>query len=71
MGADDLETALAETLRAVDAAAMFRFDSGNVGDAYARRCEAGATHHAGVLPGHHRDVLRRTADILGITYASV
>ena len=51
--------------------AMFRFDSGNVAGAYARWCEAGATHHAGVLPGHHGDVLRRTSEILGITYAAV
>ena len=49
--------------------AMFRFDSGKVAGAYARWCEAGATHHAGVLPGHHGDVLRRTAEILGIEYA--
>ena len=48
---------------------MFRFDSGQVADAFARWCEAGATHHAGVLPGRHGDVLRRTAKILGIDYA--
>ena len=51
--------------------AMFRFDSGHVARAYARWCEAGATHHAGLLPGHHGDVLHRTADILGISYAAV
>lgn len=51
--------------------AMFRFDSGSVAGAYARWCEAGATHHAGVLPGHHGDALRRTAEILGIRYAAV
>ena len=51
--------------------AMFRFDSGNVADAYARWCVAGATHHAGVLPGHHGNVLSGTAEILGITYAAV
>lgn len=51
--------------------AMFRFDSGNVAGAYALWCEAGATHHAGVLPGHHGDVLRRTAEALGIEYAAV
>ena len=50
---------------------MFRFDSGQVADAFARWCEAGATHHAGVLPGRHGDVLRRTAEILGIGYAPV
>ena len=51
--------------------AMSRFDSGNVADAYARWCEVGATHHAGVLPGHHGNVLSHTAEILGITYAAV
>ena len=51
--------------------AMFRFDSGNVAGAYARWCEAGATHHAGVLPGHHGDILRRTAQALGIGYVAV
>ena len=51
--------------------AMFRFDSGDVASAYARWCEAGATHHAGVLPGHQGDVLRRTAETLGITYSAV
>ena len=50
--------------------AMFRFDLGKVADAYARWCEADATHHAGVLPGHHGGVLQRTAEILGITYAA-
>ena len=50
---------------------MFRFESGDVADAYARWCAAGATHHAGVLPGHHGDALRRTANILGISYAAV
>ena len=51
--------------------AMFRFDSGDVAGAYARWCEAGATHHAGVLAGHHGDVLSLTADILDISYAAV
>ena len=50
---------------------MFRFDSGDVGGAYARWCEAGATHHAGLLPGRHGNVLSRTAEILRITYAPV
>ena len=50
---------------------MFRFDSGDVAGAYARWCEAGATHHAGLLPGHHGNVLSRTAEILEITYTSV
>lgn len=50
---------------------MFRFGSGNVAAAYARWCEAGATHHAALLPGHHGDVLSRTAEMLGITYLSV
>ncbi len=50
---------------------MFRFDSGDVAKAYARWCEAGATHHAGLLPGHHGDVLARTSDVLGITYIAV
>ena len=50
---------------------MFRFGSGDVAGAYARWCEAGATHHAGLLPGHHGDVLARTAEILGITYTAV
>ena len=51
--------------------AMFRFDSGDVAGAYARWCKAGATHHAGLLPGHHGNVLQRTAEILGIEYAAV
>jgi len=50
---------------------MFRFDSGGVADGFARWCEAGATHHAGVLPGRHGDALRNAADILGIAYAAV
>ncbi|MCY4369040.1 MAG: hypothetical protein OXF41_06380 [bacterium] len=50
---------------------MFRFGSGDVAGAYARWCEAGATHHAGLLPGHHGDVLARTAEILGIAYTAV
>ncbi len=50
---------------------MFRFNSGDVADAYARWCEAGATHHAGLLPGHHGDVLARTSEMLGITYREV
>ena len=50
---------------------IFRFDSGNVASAYASWCEAGATHHAGLLPGHHGNVLSRTAEILGIDYVAV
>ena len=50
---------------------MFRFDSGEVAGAYARWCEAGATHHAAVLPGHQGEVLRRTAEMLRITYEAV
>ena len=50
---------------------MFRFDSGDVAGAYARWCEAGATHHAAVLPGHQGDVLRRTAEMLRIDYVAV
>ena len=50
---------------------MFRFDSGGVAEAYARWCEAGATHHAAVLPGRHGDVLRLTAGMLRITYTAV
>lgn len=50
---------------------MFRFDSGQVAEAYARWCEAGATHHAAVLPGHQGDVLRRTAGMLRMTYTAV
>lgn len=50
---------------------MFRFDSGSVADGFARWCLAGATHHAGVLPGRCGEVLRRTAEILSIDYAAV
>ena len=50
---------------------MFRFDSGEVAQAYARWCEAGATHHAAVLPGHQGEVLRQTAAMLRITYTAV
>ena len=50
---------------------MFRFDSGGVADGFARWCRAGATHHAGVLPGRCGEALRRTAEILGIDYAAV
>lgn len=50
---------------------MFRFDSGDVAGAYARWCEAGATHHAAVLPGHQGDVLHRTAEMLRIDYVAV
>ena len=51
--------------------AMFRFGAGDVANAYARWCGAGATHHAGVLPGHQGRTLQRTAEILGITYAGI
>lgn len=46
--------------------AMFRFSSGPVTAAYTRWCEAGATHHAAVLPGHRSDELEAVARLLGI-----
>ncbi|MEQ8716849.1 MAG: hypothetical protein RIE08_04495 [Acidimicrobiales bacterium] len=45
---------------------MFRFASGPVEDAYTRWCEAGATHHAAVLPGHRRPELETVTRLLGI-----
>lgn len=45
---------------------MFRFTSGPVDQAYARWCEAGATHHAALLHGSRRDALAAAAGALGI-----
>ncbi len=50
---------------------MFRFGSGETATAYARWCEAGATHHAALLPGHHGRALRRTAEMLRMAYVVV
>ena len=50
---------------------MFRFGSGPVEESFTRWCEAGATHHAAVLPGRHGDILRLTARMLGIAYTPV
>ena len=37
--------------------AMFRFGSGPASEAFQRFCDAGATHHSVLVPGHHREVL--------------
>ncbi len=50
---------------------MFRFASGSVRDGYAAWCEAGATHHAALLPGHHGLTLQRSARALDVTYRAV
>lgn len=50
---------------------MFRFGSGPVAEGYRRWCEAGATHHAGVLPGHRGTALAQATAELGIQFAAV
>jgi L-arabinose isomerase len=50
---------------------MFRFSNGPVTDAFARWCGLGATHHAALLPGHHRDALGIACDYLGIESVEV
>lgn len=50
---------------------MFRFDSGDVESAYRRWCEAGATHHAALLPGHQARPLRDSSHLLGIEIVEV
>lgn len=51
--------------------AMFRFSSAPVAEAYQRWCQAGATHHAALLPGARRGDLGAVADLLGIQLAAV
>ena len=51
--------------------AMFRFSSAPVAKAYQRWCQAGATHHAVLLPGARHGDLGAAADLLGIQLASV
>ena len=51
--------------------AMFRFSSSPVAEAYQRWCQAGATHHAVLLPGARHGDLGAVADLLGIQLAAV
>lgn len=51
--------------------AMFRFSSAPVAKAYQRWCQAGATHHAVLLPGSRHGDLSAVADLLGIQLAAV
>lgn len=51
--------------------AMFRFDSDDVTTAFSRWCRAGATHHAALLPGRHRDGLAMVADLLSVEHRAI
>lgn len=44
----------------------FRFDDTPVDDGFGRWLQAGATHHAALIPGHHRSALQTCATRLGI-----
>jgi L-arabinose isomerase len=51
--------------------ARFRFAGGPVTESFERWCEAGATHHAALLPGEHAASLRIVARLLGIEVREV
>lgn len=50
---------------------MFRFSAAPVAEAYQAWCQAGATHHAALVPGARQDDLACVADLLGIELAAV
>ncbi len=50
---------------------MFRFATGSVDQAYARWCEAGATHHAALLQGHRHAELAAAASTLGVEVRTI
>ena len=50
---------------------MFRFSSGPAPEAFQRFCDAGATHHSVLIPGHHRRVLEMMAKWSGFEVRAV
>ena len=50
---------------------MFRFSAAPVAEAYQAWCQAGATHHAALVPGTRQSDLQCVADLLGIELAAV
>ena len=50
---------------------MFRFSSGPASEAFQRFCNAGATHHSALTPGHHLRTLRMMAEWMGLEVRAV
>ena len=50
---------------------MFRFSSGPAPEAFQRFCNAGATHHSVLTPGHHLRTLRMMAEWMGFEVRAV
>jgi L-arabinose isomerase len=50
---------------------MFRFASGPAPEAFQRFCNAGATHHSVLTPGHHHRTLRMMAEWMGFEVRAV
>ena len=50
---------------------MFRFSSGPASEAFQRFCNAGATHHSALTPGHHLRTLRMMAEWMGFEVRAV
>tara|TARA_B100000029_G_scaffold385935_1_gene381676 strand:- start:6241 stop:7707 length:1467 start_codon:yes stop_codon:yes gene_type:complete len=50
---------------------MFRFNSGEVKESYAKWCDLGATHHAALIPGLRKKEIDIAAATLGIEVAFV
>lgn len=51
--------------------AMFRFSSGPAQQAFQRFCNAGATHHSVLTPGHHRQTLEMMSKWAGFEVRAV
>ena len=50
---------------------MFRFSSGPAHEAFQRFCNAGATHHSVLTPGHHLRTLQLMAEWMGFEVRAV
>lgn len=50
---------------------MFRFSSGPAHEAFQRFCNAGATHHSVLTPGHHLRTLQMMAEWMGFEVRAV
>ena len=50
---------------------MFRFSSGPASEAFQRFCNAGATHHSVLTPGHHLRTLQLMAEWMGFEVRAV
>ncbi len=50
---------------------MFRFSSGPAPEAFGRFCNAGATHHSVLVPGHHRRTLEMISQWVGFDVREV